>query len=80
MKIENLILGRRVKADHPITVLNPEESFIVTEVKLEVGGHFHGPSFYVKGENTMWFHESLVELVDRPSRLEEEKRGRLIRI
>ena len=58
MKIANLILGRRVKAEHLITVLNPEETFIVTEVTQDLD------SFYVKGENTMWFHEGLVELAD----------------
>lgn len=61
MKIANLILGRRVKADHPITVLNPEETFIVTEVKFNQYS-VNGPSFYVRGEKTMWFAEGLVEL------------------
>jgi hypothetical protein len=70
MKIADLILGRRVKADHPVTCLNPEETFIVTEVNFDAHS-INGPSFYVKGENTMWFAEGLVELEDLPKKHEK---------
>ena len=49
MEIIKLILGRRVKADHPITVLNPDETFIVTQVKEDEETH----KIYVRGEHTM---------------------------
>lgn len=41
--------GAEVSADHPITVLNPEPTFHVHEVK--VTGHY----VHVRGENTCWF-------------------------
>jgi len=45
-------VGTMVKANHPITCLNPEEWFAVAEIE-----HRHG-KFYVRGENTCWFSVS----------------------
>lgn len=39
-----------VKANHPITVLNPTETFQVEYIKFE------GGKFWVRGENTCWFN------------------------
>ena len=42
-------VGSYVKADHPLTVLNPTKVFEVVEVKSESG------RFYARGKHTMWF-------------------------
>lgn len=49
-----VLCGMIVKADHPITCMNPEETFEVKEAKIENGG------LYLKGEKTMWFHTNLL--------------------
>lgn len=52
----NTLIGKKAKADHPITCANPEEYFIIKEVRID-----HDVVF-VRGEKTMWFGESLVEV------------------
>ncbi|CAG0976540.1 hypothetical protein RHDC4_01619 [Rhodocyclaceae bacterium] len=47
-------IGTRVKADHPQTCFNPDETFLVAEIKHENGG------VYVRGEDTCWFALSTV--------------------
>ncbi len=63
MWIPNLIIGRRVKADHPITCYNPKETFIVKFVEENVSP-LGQVKRYVRGEKTMWFHEDLIELAE----------------
>lgn len=43
------MLGATVKADHPITCLNPDETFVVTAI------HWDRGQFFARGEQTMWF-------------------------
>ncbi len=50
-------VGTRVKADHPITPGNPEETFIVEYVKYDRG------SIWIRGENTFWFHVNMIKAV-----------------
>ncbi|MDO8611127.1 MAG: hypothetical protein Q7R95_11430 [bacterium] len=53
----HFLIGTQVKADHPITVLNPEETFKIKEVSID------NNILYVRGENTMWFAQGLIKLV-----------------
>jgi hypothetical protein len=55
--LEQAFVGREAKADHPITCLNPEATFIIKQVRLEDGG------IAVRGERTMWFGDSCFQLV-----------------
>ena len=58
--IENLVqelVGRTAEANHPITVLNPNKTFIVTEAKYE-----HDRVF-VRGEDTCWFGLNTVQIL-----------------
>lgn len=48
-------IGMPVKADHPITCINPTETFTIAEVKAEEG------KFYVRGEHTCWFNWNMVK-------------------
>lgn len=45
-----VLIGRTVKANHPITVLNPEEWFKIIDVNVTDG------KVWVIGENTCWFN------------------------
>lgn len=47
-------IGSEVIADHPVTPLNPSESFIVEEIE------FRNDNFYARGENTMWFNVTML--------------------
>lgn len=49
------LVGLEVKADHPITCLNPTETFLIRYAKIDERG-----KLYVRGEETMWFHASLI--------------------
>lgn len=53
--LEKALIGRQFKANHPITVLNPEEVFTIHQVQVEtfIEGHV---KIYVCGENTCWFN------------------------
>jgi hypothetical protein len=50
-------IGNLVTADHPITVLNPDRNFKIFQIECD-SRHVR-----VRGENTMWFGESLVTKV-----------------
>lgn len=52
--LSNVLCGITVKADHPITCCNPEETFEVKEAKIEDG------NLYLRGEKTMWFSVGLL--------------------
>lgn len=56
MEIE---VGTRVKANHPITVLNPEETFLVKYMKFEQGRNV----CFVRGDLTCWFRADQVKIV-----------------
>lgn len=55
----NLLIGKRAKANHPITCLNPEEYFIIYEVKLENDDG----RIFCRGENTCWFSANMLEVI-----------------
>ena len=64
--IEQFLIGKEAKADHPITCMNPTKTFIIVDVRVEettpsykVQGH----KVFVRGENTMWFGYNTWELV-----------------
>lgn len=57
--------GALVKADHPITVLNPSETFEVLEIKVDERGEF-----FARGENTMWFNTRMLSAALRSPAVE----------
>ena len=57
------LVGTRVRSSHPITVINPEEVFVVSELKLTYGKIFDdnfGLTIFVRGENTCWFNVNMI--------------------
>jgi hypothetical protein len=56
--LDNLLVGREAKAKHPITVLNPTETFKIVDAHIDFN------KIYVCGEKTMWFELGSIELVD----------------
>ena len=62
MLLDKLLVGQFAKADHPITVLNPKEIFEITNVKVLMRSK--GPVIFVRGEDTMWFSESMFKLTN----------------
>ncbi|AVQ81695.1 hypothetical protein C4F17_12450 [Variovorax sp. PMC12] len=55
-------IGARVKANYPITVLNPTEYFTVSEMRMNSDGRIA-----VRGEDTCWFSlQSLVSPSPHP--------------
>ena len=62
--IESFLIGKTAKADHPITCMNPEDTFTIVQVRVEVSSHQEdGHKVLVRGENTMWFGYNSWELV-----------------
>lgn len=55
-KPNHFLVGLPAKANHPITVLNPDKVFTIKEVKIE------NNTIFVRGEKTMWFGESLIKI------------------
>lgn len=55
-------IGMRLKSNHPITCLNPDEWFEVSEVRAEPDGDFS-----VRGENTCWFGISMLTAPTPPA-------------
>lgn len=56
--IEDFLIGKEAKADHPITSLNPTPTFIIVAVKVEETASHQNPQGHkvsVRGSDTMWF-------------------------
>lgn len=51
-----IAIGSRVKVDHPITVLNPDEYFEVVDIKYDTGAN----KCWIRGENTCWFNANMI--------------------
>ena len=49
LSVFNLLRGKQLSADHPITCLNPTEWFTPVTVKVENG------SIWVRSTSTCWF-------------------------
>lgn len=64
MTLEKLLVGKRAKANHPITCLNPDETFIIFEVRAEYRTDIQKTVVQVRGENTMWWGNGAWELVE----------------
>ena len=47
-------IGAKVASSHPITLLNPDPTFFVEDIKYERG------SFWIRGEKTCWFHIKMI--------------------
>lgn len=62
MSIEGYFLGKTARAKHPITVLNPEPTFIIKYVKVDYLHDGHVVS--VRGDDTCWFGKNSWELVN----------------
>ena len=57
------LVGTRVRSSHPITTLNPEEVFVVSELKFSNGRLTDtdiGLTVFVRGENTCWFNINMI--------------------
>lgn len=57
------LIGTRVRSSHPITVLNQDPVFEVTDLKFQNGylpGGERGLTIFVRGENTCWFNISMI--------------------
>jgi hypothetical protein len=52
-----IMIGLEVSVDHPLTVLNPDRFFIITEVKMDDG-------LYIRGKDTCWFNANIATLKD----------------
>lgn len=60
--IVKLLIGKTAKANHPITVLNPDETFVITDAHVDYT--FPMPKVFCQGKNTAWFGENMVEILD----------------
>lgn len=54
--ILNFLVGKTAKSLHPITLLNPSETFIITECKIS------NDTLYIRGEDTCWFEQGMIRL------------------
>ena len=62
LSLNNLLkalIGKQAKANHPISICNPSEFFIISDVKMT-----ENEKIAVRGENTIWFIDSLVEIIE----------------
>lgn len=50
------LIGQEVKADHPITCANPNETFEIVDAKIE------NNKLYVRGSATIWFSSGMISL------------------
>ncbi len=53
--LRNHLIGRLAITNHPITVLNPEETFGIVDVNLEHDPDLEYGRIFVRGEKTCWF-------------------------
>lgn len=66
MILQKYLIGKRAKADHPITSLNPNEIFIISEIRVEFRSFEDGSYGYcvsVRGEDTCYFGKDSWSLV-----------------
>lgn len=52
----NVKVGSKVKVSHPITVLNPDEYFTITQIEFEN----YPKKIWICGENTCWFNSDMI--------------------
>ena len=55
--LEQVFIGCTAQSNHPTTCLNPEETFVIKEVKYEKD------NLWVRGEGTCWFGSSMIEFI-----------------
>lgn len=60
-------IGTKVKANHPITCINPEEYFAVHEIQA------FGGNITVRGEDTCWFGMNTIAAPQPPQSIEADK-------
>lgn len=53
--VRNSLIGKLASANHPLTCLNPEETFEIVDVKIENSEHHNFGKISVRGEETCWF-------------------------
>ena len=53
------LMGQEVKADHPITCLNPDGTFKIVDAQID------GGKLYVRGDDTMWFSSEMISLANK---------------
>lgn len=54
--------GQYASANHPTTSLNPTEYFVISEVKVEEDRETGIGQIYVRGKETMWFHQDMIKI------------------
>lgn len=52
----NVKVGSKVKVSHPITVLNPDEYFTITQIEFET----NPKKIWICGKNTCWFNSDMI--------------------
>jgi hypothetical protein len=60
--VVNALKGKTATAKHPITSINPKETFVITEVKIEPSYDDELGKVYVRGKDTCWFGHNLVKI------------------
>ena len=66
MIIEDYLIGKEAKAKHPLTNLNPTETFIIKEIRVEFRAFEDGQYGHlvsVRGEGTCFFGKDAWELL-----------------
>lgn len=62
LSLNNLLktlIGKQAKANWVISFCNPTEFFIISDAKI-----VENEKIAVRGENTIWFIDSLVEIIE----------------
>jgi len=72
--VMNLLRGKELKADHPVTCLNPEEWFVPHKISITDG------KVWVSGRQTCWFalHMCIVRQRDPHLVISDESAERII--
>ena len=67
--IEDFLIGKIAKADHPLTGLNPHETFVIADVRVEetISGQKQGHKVFIRGKDTMWFGYNTWSLINELS-------------
>lgn len=56
--VQNWLVGQYCRVNHPVTVLNPDDGFMIKEVKIELDENLPFGRISVRGENTCWFGQN----------------------
>jgi len=60
--LNNLLVGKLAKVNHPITIINPKEYFRIYEVRIEDDIEMDH-RIYIRGKNTAWFGQESILII-----------------